>query len=203
MPRSPSIVATLHRPGTSTYVASENRCANSPSSTWSSSGRWPRYRRTMFASNSSCSVGEVAMRAIDLAEYLASVDKQDAIRPLGLAFAAVQEPQRDRQRHRVEEVRADGDHHVDRADPRSACDGSRPRCGARRTRSWPSRSRHGRSRSAPSRTAGSTGSWRCSARGRSGKRRSSSSLALSTRSTLNGGLAITKSNRPTLCGRSS
>ena len=46
------------------------------------------------------------------------------------ALAAVEEPERHRQRHRVEEVRADRDHHVDELDPRSACGGSRPRCDA-------------------------------------------------------------------------
>ena len=41
------------------------------------------------------------------------------------ALASVEEPERDGQRDRVEEVGADRDHHVDGAGPRSACGGSR------------------------------------------------------------------------------
>jgi hypothetical protein len=53
------------------------------------------------------------VRAVDLAEQLPSVDEQHAIRAIAVAFTAVKEPQRDRQRHRVEEIRADRDDHVD------------------------------------------------------------------------------------------
>jgi hypothetical protein len=53
-------------------------------------------------------LGEVAVRSIDLAKELASVDEQDLIGAPRLTFASIQEPRRDGQ----EEVRADRDHDV-------------------------------------------------------------------------------------------
>jgi hypothetical protein len=60
-------------------------------------------------------VGELAVRAVDLAKDAAGVDEQHRVGALGARLATVEEPQRDRQRHRVEEVRADGDHDIDDA----------------------------------------------------------------------------------------
>ena len=61
---------------------------------------------------------EVAMGAVDLPVGVAGVEEEHRVLALGAALAAVEEPERHGQRDRVEEVRADRDHHVDGAAPR-------------------------------------------------------------------------------------
>lgn len=55
------------------------------------------------------------MGAVDLAVNVAGVDEKDLVLALTAALAAVEEPERDREGHRVEEIRPDRDDHVDTA----------------------------------------------------------------------------------------
>ena len=62
----------------------------------------------------------VAVGAVDLPVDVPGVDEQHLVGARRLLLAPVEKPQRHRQGDRVEHVRADGDHHIHGAGPRSA-----------------------------------------------------------------------------------
>ena len=110
-----SIVATLQRPGTSTY---------------SPSGKWfchqfcavvLVFRR--FVSIQPRNVGqelnllgrELPMRSIYLLVNMTGIDEQHLIRPFTLPFGLVEEPEGAGESNGIEEIGGDTHHHIDRA----------------------------------------------------------------------------------------
>ena len=54
------------------------------------------------------------MGAVDLAIDMTRINKEHGVGPLALSFAPIEEPQRTRERHRIEHVRTNGHHDIDR-----------------------------------------------------------------------------------------
>ena len=136
----------------------------------STSGSSPRYSRAMFARNSIW-LGVKSRCARSIWRKMCRASMNSTLSRRSLRLAPVEEPERAGQRHRVEEVGADRDDHIDRP----GLDQLAPdlQLGAPRVRR-----RVGHHEAGPAllvesrrRRAGSRGSWRCPARDAEGEPR--------------------------------